>query len=262
MAVGAPSGMNAAERIVVRHTDGSVNLNGSTDVHLSHGAPSISGREKLGADLKIDFESGDSLLVEDFFVTGGQGDFSRLLSDTDDLLASGLQAPEPELPDAREVREVFPVGDQGSSGQATVTDPEVAGGDQADDADGADWFDPLVMTGAGLASGGALFEFDSGQQSEPGASSGQSAEADAGFDDESIAALVGPDDAIIDVDGAFGNADDALSSTHDLGGGADAAQTVASGAELAGGLIPDAGGAVMDLTGTDPLVDLAAEVDP
>lgn len=263
MAVGAPSDTDGAERIVVRHTDGRVNLDGSTNVHLSAGVPSISGREKLGADLKIDFESGDSLLVEDFFVSDDQGDFSRLLSATDDLLASGLQAPEPALQADEDVTEVYPAGERGSSEQTAADDAD-AGGlfavDGGGDA-GADWFDPFVMTGAGLASGLSLFDFEGGQHSDAGASAGQSTEAEADLDDESIADLLGVEDAVIDLEGTVTGVEDALQFADAPEDGMVAEPLVTDGTEAIAGFVAVDGGAMIDMAGGDLLAELGTEID-
>ena len=69
-------------------------LSEPTDVSVS---ASILGTEKSGQDLVVRLSNGETLNIENFFVIGPDGDFSRLLSSDGSPVVTGLMAPEPDL---------------------------------------------------------------------------------------------------------------------------------------------------------------------
>ena len=66
-----------------------------TDVSV--GAP-VLGTEKAGQDLVVRLANGETQTIENFFVIGPDGDFSRLLSASGTPVVTGLMAPEPDIP--------------------------------------------------------------------------------------------------------------------------------------------------------------------
>ncbi|ATG46183.1 hypothetical protein CEW89_00510 [Celeribacter ethanolicus] len=106
---------------------------------LSVSAQDISGYEKIGTDLTVEFASGDSLYVDDFFVMGENGDYSRLVTQAGDVLVTGLMAPEPELQAGADVASEMSVSDAPQA-------PSEAGEGIAHEGT-----DPLLLVGAGLA---------------------------------------------------------------------------------------------------------------
>ncbi|WP_434286838.1 BapA/Bap/LapF family prefix-like domain-containing protein [Celeribacter sp. SCSIO 80788] len=109
-------------------------------IFLLESAQDISGYEKNGADLTVHFTSGDSLAIDDFFVMGEDGDYSRLVTETGDVLVTGLMAPEPELQAVADVLDDVSTSDetQPQSGEAPGTAAH-------------EGTDPLLLVGAGLA---------------------------------------------------------------------------------------------------------------
>ena len=67
-----------------------------TDITLTARNAQISGYQKSGADLSVRFADGNALQLQNFFVIGEQGDFSRLISASGAPLVTGLMGPEAE----------------------------------------------------------------------------------------------------------------------------------------------------------------------
>lgn len=83
----------------IRHSTANVELSSPSDVYFGNAAPGIAFYEKSGADLKVTLLDGTETLIEDFFVIGPDGNYSRLLlgpNGTEEM--SGLIAPEPLIP--------------------------------------------------------------------------------------------------------------------------------------------------------------------
>lgn len=143
-----------------------------TDVTLTSRNAQISGYEKSGADLNIRFADGHALEVQNFFVIGEQGDFSRLISSTGAPLVTGLMGPEaeddtlpaplaePALPAG--AIEVFPnpalleqagAAPSESASMAAQSGATLSVSDaQASGGGAGSWTQPTLLAGLGLAS--------------------------------------------------------------------------------------------------------------
>ena len=143
-----------------------------TDVTLTSRNAQISGYEKSGADLNIRFADGHALEVQNFFVIGEQGDFSRLISSTGAPLVTGLMGPEaeddtlpaplaePALPAG--AIEVFPnpalleqagAAPSESASMAAHSGATLSVSDTSTSGGGAgSWTQPTLLAGLGLAS--------------------------------------------------------------------------------------------------------------
>ncbi|APE42433.1 hypothetical protein BOO69_02630 [Sulfitobacter alexandrii] len=141
------------------------------DVALVTGAASIVASDKLGSNLVVTFSDGTTLRVDDFFVIGENGDFSRLLLPSGDPFVTGLMGPEPAYPDGATER------------MAQASGAEDAAGDDGDaDQDGlvgqsVDWSDPLLLAGAGISLGSGV-DFLSGGGSSTAPETGREEEDD------------------------------------------------------------------------------------
>lgn len=143
-----------------------------TDVTLTSRNAKISGYEKSGADLNIRFADGHALEVQNFFVIGEQGDFSRLISSTGAPLVTGLMGPEAEddtlpVPLAEPALpagaiEVFPnsalleqagAAPSESASMAAQSGATLSVSDvQASGGGAGSWTQPTLLAGLGLAS--------------------------------------------------------------------------------------------------------------
>lgn len=74
-------------------------LGETTEVTLGASAPQLNGYSKQGGDLQLQFSDGQSLVVENFFVLGDEGQFNRLNSEDGMTIVTGLVAPEPKPED-------------------------------------------------------------------------------------------------------------------------------------------------------------------
>lgn len=121
-------------------------LDSPTDVSLEPGV-SIVGTEKVGGDLVVDLSNGETLHLDDFFVVGPNGDFSRLISASGEAVVTGLMGPEPDYPQSAEITQAM------QDVQTTTTSsPDGTGSDT--DADG--WGDMALITGAGFSVGSGI----------------------------------------------------------------------------------------------------------
>ncbi|WP_162792148.1 hypothetical protein [Pseudosulfitobacter sp. DSM 107133] len=165
-------------------------LDAPTDVSLAPGV-SIVGTEKVGGDLVVGLSNGETLHLDDFFVIGPDGDFSRLMSASGEPLVTGLMGPEPDFPQSAETTEAM----QSVESPATSS-PDAAGSDA--DADG--WGDLALITGAGFTLGsGISFLSGGGGGSDSGA---QGPEVQFQVSDQAefaaaIEELTGPEDQIL-----------------------------------------------------------------
>ncbi|UYV36739.1 hypothetical protein N4R57_17360 [Rhodobacteraceae bacterium D3-12] len=159
------------------------------------------GYAKQGTNLEIQLSNGKTLQVEDFFVIGPDGDFSRLITDSGEAVITGLMGPEPDIqlsPDEGEAS----VGQQRSAGAMEHLTDGQAGGFGDGGAETGGWSTKALMgAGLSLSSGfGLLLEGQSDAQSaapEP-ASSSDGAEASTFSDD--VVALTGGKEGVVDAD--------------------------------------------------------------
>ncbi|RAI52891.1 hypothetical protein DOO74_15505 [Rhodobacteraceae bacterium AsT-22] len=81
-----------------RVTGSELRLESPADVYFGDATPGIAYYEKSGADLNVTLLDGTTVLIEDFFVIGAEGRYSRLLQGRDGSEeVTGLIAPEPLL---------------------------------------------------------------------------------------------------------------------------------------------------------------------
>ncbi|QDY70568.1 hypothetical protein [Qingshengfaniella alkalisoli] len=195
----------------MRHSESRIVLDQPADVFFESGAPAVSQFDKIGADLDLVFEDGQRFYVQDFFVIGPQGEFSRLLGQGDQPEITGLMAPEPDRPG--EVR-LSETSHETIDADATIVsrrdgpaseDLSVAAFDEgATTAENSDdgWANPLLLTGAGLAAGSSFFDFDmtsntdSGNSSQEHVDNGQRADGSDASDPAALAQDI--DDLTVD----------------------------------------------------------------
>lgn len=117
---------------------------------VSVGAP-ILGTEKAGQDLVVRLANGETQTIENFFVIGPDGDFSRLLSVSGTPVVTGLMAPEPDIPQDSEFTQAM----QTQQGVATAG---VASAEAEDDGAGSagDWDNTALFAGAGFSLGSGI----------------------------------------------------------------------------------------------------------
>lgn len=153
-----------------------------TDITLTARNAQISGYQKSGADLSVRFADGNALQLQNFFVIGEQGDFSRLISASGAPLVTGLMGPEaesetdePQIAEAAipsDAIEVFPNAalrsDAQSGAEVTGAATPAPSGDEspagnmsvgsvsADGDSGGSWSQPTLLAGLGIASGLSL----------------------------------------------------------------------------------------------------------
>ena len=196
-----------------------------TDVTLTSRNAQISGYEKSGADLSIRFADGHALEVQNFFVIGEQGDFSRLISSTGAPLVTGLMGPEaeddtlptplaePALPAG--AIEVFPnpalleqagAAPSESASMAAQSGATLSVSDaQASGGGAGSWTQPTLLAGLGLASTVGL---SSGASGDAG-SSATTASAAETLSLEADARLAEGPEAKIAHEAGFASAEDA-----------------------------------------------------
>lgn len=136
------TGQDQAQSLVVQT---GVSLKRATDIALSADTPAVVRHEKVGRDLAVQFEDGQTLRIGNFFVIDPEGDFSRFIDETGEPAVTGLTAPEPSL------------DDMAGSFEA---DPEPAGGGPAEDAAGpraTGGIDGPVDSTEDAGDGGGLF---------------------------------------------------------------------------------------------------------
>ena len=175
-----------------------------TDITLTARNAQISGYQKSGADLSVRFADGNALQLQNFFVIGEQGDFSRLISASGAPLVTGLMGPEAESePDEPQIAEaaipsdaieVFPnaalMSDAQSGAEATGAATPAPSGDEApagnmsvgsvsaDGDSGGSWSQPTLLAGLGVASGLSL----SSGGTDPSAATTSAASAGGGIE--------------------------------------------------------------------------------
>jgi len=197
-----------------------------TDITLTARNAQISGYQKSGADLSVRFADGNALQLQNFFVIGEQGDFSRLISASGAPLVTGLMGPEAESePDEPQIAEaailsdaieVFPnaalMSDAQSGAEVTGAATPAPSGDEApagnmsvgsvsaDGDSGGSWSQPTLLAGLGTASGLSLSSggTDPSAATTSAASAGGGIETSASNDsgaDDSGTHVAGPHDA-------------------------------------------------------------------
>ncbi|ETX28845.1 hypothetical protein [Roseivivax isoporae] len=129
-------------------------LNAATTLTLPETTPPISETLKVGADLRMSFEDGRQLYVENFFSIDEQGNFSTLQTADGRTAVSGLSAPEPAASDLSGAADLS--GDAVPTAAAAASDGD-AGGLVAEDAGGGGdaqgWSSTATLAGLGLVSG-------------------------------------------------------------------------------------------------------------
>ncbi|WP_243263353.1 hypothetical protein [Sulfitobacter dubius] len=156
-----------------------MSLGAPADISLAQGTPAIVASDKLGSDLALSFADGKTLLVQDFFVIGEEGDFSRLLLPDGEAFVTGLMGPEPTY------------STDGDVAEHTVHDAEDAAALQAEQpgvqesaGEGMDWSSPLLLAGTGLSLGaGVNFLSGSDDDGAPVAAQSETAELSLAVDE-------------------------------------------------------------------------------
>lgn len=162
MAVGVTLKQRGASGSEVPQAASNLSLESPMDVSLTQGAAAIVASDKLGSDLHLSFADGETLQVQDFFVIGPDGDFSRLLLPSGEPFVTGLMGPEPAYEAGGGAQGQTPEG----SGAEGATRVDAAGSQDVDAAEGMDWSNPMLLAGAGLSLGSGV-EFLSGGDNEP-----------------------------------------------------------------------------------------------
>lgn len=124
-----------------------------TDFSLPQSTGGIAGLTKLGTDLNLLMANGDTVDIQDFFVIGDDGDFSRLLTDDGEVVVTGLMVPEADaggdFRTAQNPEQQMP--------EASADDPVNGyGTDAGHDADAERWIGPELIAGAGLSLGSGI----------------------------------------------------------------------------------------------------------
>lgn len=91
-------------------------LEAPSDVRLALDATAITGYEKVGADLVLRLADGSTYRIDDFFKIGSDGDYSRLLTAADQLVAAGVMVPEPDYSEEAPALFSFGTGDAMNTG--------------------------------------------------------------------------------------------------------------------------------------------------
>lgn len=91
------SGQNSA---ATRSVSNEIKLSTASDVYFGSAVAGIAFYEKSGADLRVTLLDGQEITLQDFFVIGPQGQYSRLLDGgaNGSVEVTGLIAPEPFVP--------------------------------------------------------------------------------------------------------------------------------------------------------------------
>lgn len=190
MAVGVTLKQRGSSEAGDLQTASNVSLKVPMDVSLVNGAASIISSDKIGSDLALTFADGTTLRVQDFFVIGENGNFSRLLLPGGEAFVTGLMGPEPAYPDgdAATVQAAQDSGTQDASG-----DNDNAGQDDGL-GQSLDWSDPLLLAGAGLSLGSGV-DFLSSGGSDPAPVTAREEEDDLA---QIIDALAGGESEVLD----------------------------------------------------------------
>jgi hypothetical protein len=159
-----------------------------TDVSVN---AAILATDKIGADLVVRLSNGETLTIENFFVIGPDGDFSRLLSASGAPVLTGLLGPEPDMPQDTELTAAM----QPAQGIGPANAEDISAGG-TEPRDTSDWGDTALIAGAGLSLGSGI-GFLSEDDSDPApaaATTDTQSETQTDFALE-IEALTGPEDA-------------------------------------------------------------------
>ncbi len=174
-----------------------VSLESPTNIMVGQEAGAMVGYAKQGANLEIQLSNGKTLQVEDFFVIGPDGDFSRLITDSGEAVITGLMGPEPDAqfsPDEGDA----PAGQQRAADTMEPATDGLSGGLGDGDAETGGWSTKaLVGAGLSLSSGFGLLLEGQSAAAEPAPSS-DGAEASKFADD--IAELTGGNEGVVDAD--------------------------------------------------------------
>jgi hypothetical protein len=159
-----------------------------TDVSV--GAP-VLGTEKAGQDLVVRLANGETQTIENFFVIGPDGDFSRLLSASGTPVVTGLMAPEPDMPQDSE----FTQGMQAPQGVAAA---DTASAEDDGTGTAGDWDNTALFAGAGFSLGSGIGLLSGDDSDAAPARTAQSTQPETEADlVEVIDALTGPEDAAL-----------------------------------------------------------------
>ncbi|MBT56267.1 MAG: hypothetical protein CMF72_23085 [Mameliella sp.] len=219
-------GQDQSQSLVV---DTGIALSRATEITLPTGTPAIVRHEKFGRDLAVQFEDGQTLRIENFFVMDPEGEFSRVLDEGGDTKVTGLIAPEPSMDDMGDGIEADPAG----GGERVDATPQHAFVPGAGDDAGGGFFgesSTILSAGAGLAAGyGSMSllssEGDDGDSKSHSASSAAAnkSDDDAGLLEQDLEVLLGApaaeDDLMRALAAEFASAtfvDDALGALGDL----------------------------------------------
>ncbi|MBE9640097.1 hypothetical protein IQ782_24920 [Salipiger pacificus] len=182
------------------------------EISLTETSGGISGYLKSGPDLEISFQDGQALNIENFFVSGPDGEFSSLVDDDGTTLVSGLLAPEPDAESLGLAGAVNDIPDATSAESTGISELDLASGSAlsfAESMAGEPEIDPgpTWPLGLGIASGlGGLSLLSDASGSDSGSASDQPNETSsasvtsATIGDDEIADLLGPSsgDAALD----------------------------------------------------------------
>lgn len=135
-----------------------VTLQAPSDVWLGLATSDILSFDKSGADLLLRLADGSSYQVTDFFQLGPQGTYSRLLTTSDELLVTGLMAPEPDYADTEVATVASGAVEAAEAGTHRAEEPGGLGGF----ADGALGH----LAGAGLMVGSGVVFFSENDQDD------------------------------------------------------------------------------------------------
>lgn len=112
----------------------------------------ILGTEKAGQDLVVRLANGETQTIENFFVIGPNGDFSRLFSASGTPVVSGLMAPEPEIPQDSEFTQAMQTPQGIAAADTGISGPEDGGAGGG----ASDWGNTALFAGAGLSLGSGI----------------------------------------------------------------------------------------------------------
>lgn len=142
-------------------------------VSLDPATARVVGFDKAGTDLTVAFADGETLHIENFFVIGPDGDFSRLISPSGETIVTGLMGPESDGVMVGEPRDAADAGAQVASDTASLSFA-------AADSDGADWGGSALLAAAGISVGSGIgaFSGDGGSGGTPEAAPGADTDDD------------------------------------------------------------------------------------
>lgn len=244
-----------------------VDLSEPTDIQLAPGAAGVVSYDKVGPDLVLRLANGETSRIDNFFEAGPNGDFSRLLTASGEVVASGLMAPEPDYPDEPDAVLAAGAGES-ISGGATVVEGALEAPSDGADADGLMSGSFFQVAGAGLFVGsGIAFGSDSDDSTDegsaPSVADAQQVDADLLAD-----ALLGPEGDLaadllsseLDVSESYDVASDP-SVSEPAEPPSDEANTVEAGQpqEAEGYILPETAVAEIAESGADLLADLDME---